>query len=376
MIFIHSSFRTSSTYIWSKIRECSNTVAYCEIFNEVLESATISSISLNSPTSWYSKHPHGAPYFLEFLPFMRDGGGVLGFDPSFSFMRYIPEGGPSGNISEQEKKYIIELYSHAERLKKIPVLTATRSLGRVSGIKSSIPGFHILIYRNLFQQWCSYSDQYRKGNRYFLSTIDLIIANSKHDNFIMVIDDLFPDRECSEKNINTFYRFIFIHIYLYGHAACAADLIIDTNLLAEDINYRRSIELNFLDHELMLDFSDAKNQISFSSINIGNESEFQQYMVSIGGLIQNHISHDKGRDFVKKIIKDLCEEIKYNEFHTKEIKSILQAVSKDRDSAVAAAAEAQAQRDAMRVERDIARKSEILPISPLETVPDRQNTEK
>ena len=62
MIFVHSSFRTSSTWMWSCCRRADRTVAYCEVFNEMLASVLRNQINSFHPGAWHSKHPNHAPY--------------------------------------------------------------------------------------------------------------------------------------------------------------------------------------------------------------------------------------------------------------------------------------------------------------------------
>ena len=62
-VFIHSSFRTSSTWIWSKIRQLAITTAYYEVFHEDLQSFTPAAIGALVGNSWPSRHPAVAPYF-------------------------------------------------------------------------------------------------------------------------------------------------------------------------------------------------------------------------------------------------------------------------------------------------------------------------
>ena len=93
-------------------------------------------------------------YMLEYLPLIQDAGGVRLYDAAMAFERFVPADGPSGAISDAENAYIASLVEHAKSLSRTPVLTATRSLGRLAGMKAAFPGLHILLYRNLFHQWC------------------------------------------------------------------------------------------------------------------------------------------------------------------------------------------------------------------------------
>ncbi len=186
-IFVHSSWRTGSTYIWSCFRKSPRTVAYYEIFNEILGTLTKPQLAEMEPASWRSKHPPGSPYLLEFLPLMQDETGVDGFDPEMSYRRFIPADGCKGPVSEREVSYVSRLISHAESQKRIPVLTTSRSLGRVRGLKAAFPGLHVVLYRNSFQQWCSFTDQAFHGNPYFLDRVAEIVKLNLHDSILNLI---------------------------------------------------------------------------------------------------------------------------------------------------------------------------------------------
>lgn len=354
MIFVHSSFRVSSTYIWSKLRGCTDTLAYYEIFHEVMPNLTRASIGAITPASWYSKHPKGASYLLEFLPLLRDEGGVSGSDPSFSFEKYIPKDGPGGQISDREAAYIHGLIEHAEQSGKIPILTATRSLGRVAGIKAAAPGFHVLLYRNLYQQWCSCSEQAYRNNSYFINWAGLVLPHAEHDPFLRNIVDLFPVSAASERDVNTFYQFIFAHIYLYAHAACAADLIVDVNQLADDLLYRRDIEERFRAQALSLDFSDATNTIAFSLLDVSDREGLRECMKVVGDIILATVPSEVGRKFGAKVIRDFFSEFERNEFHARPVRTILRECEKDRDLARTACADVQATEATLRSELEAA----------------------
>jgi hypothetical protein len=323
MIFIHSGFRTSSTYVWSRFRANDCALAYCEIFNEQLGTMSLESISKSSPDSWASKHPDGSPYFLEYLPLLRPEGGVVGFDASFSYERFVPPGGPSSEISASEAAYVRGLIEHAKGRGKIPVLTATRSLGRVAGLKAEAPGLHVLLYRDLFQQWCSYTEQAVVGNRYFLDTITTIARLNSHDSIIKKLSALFPIEVPSERDLNTFYLFVFTHIYLYGHAASAADVILDINHVAEQASYRRDMEDLFASHGLRADLSDTKASIAFSLIDLKSMAEFREMIMIIGNIAVDAVPSGVGRQFASRVISDLLKESERHEFYVKAIRSVL-----------------------------------------------------
>jgi hypothetical protein len=323
VIFIHSSFRTASTYLWSCLRRSPRTLAYYEIFNETLATVAPTTLASSSPDGWYSKHPSGAPYFLEFLPLTREGGGVEGFEPAMSYARFIPDDGPGGVISEAERAYVARLIDHAERRGKIPVLTATRSLGRFAGLKAAFPGLHVLLYRNLFQQWCSFTDQAFRGNPYFLDRMAEIMRLNGHDPVLRDLLAVFPLDTVSTEDPNTFFIFVFLHVHLYAHAAAAADLIIDMNRLAKDPAHRQAVEDRIATQDIALDLSDVRNSIAYSLCRFGSTEDMIERLNVVGAMITDRVGSETGRAFGLKVIAELIEEFECHEFHIGAFRAIV-----------------------------------------------------
>jgi uncharacterized coiled-coil DUF342 family protein len=348
MIFLHSSFRVSSTWLWSRFRRADRVVAYCEVFNERL--ATIARTELNTlgHDAWYSKHPAGAGYFLEFLPLIQDGGGVSKFDPAMAFDRFIPADGVRGRLGEAEQVYLASLIGRAEALDRIPVLSETRSLGRLRAIKAEFPGLHILIYRNLFQQWCSYSEQLFHNNPYFFNTIRWTIEASLHDPFCRYLRDVFPLEAHPVDSTNYFCCFILLHLYLYAQAADAADLIIDTNHLAGSSEYRLAIEQQIAETTAVaIDLSSIRNSIAFSFLTHGRLEELMDRLKPVADLAIAGAPSAQGRDFAGKALTDLVEEYTRYEFYAGALAAVAgpRGLLGERDGLAA-------DRDGLRGERD------------------------
>src|ERR1700761_5819808 len=83
-IFIHSSYRTSSTWFWNKFRQDKRTLAFYEVFHEAIKDISVQWITQITGASWNSNHPSMAPYFLEYLPLIREGGGVEDYLDGFA----------------------------------------------------------------------------------------------------------------------------------------------------------------------------------------------------------------------------------------------------------------------------------------------------
>ena len=265
-IFIHSSFRTSSTWIWSKFRADPAVVAYYECFHESLQSFSAIDVERLRPNIWDSGHPQMQPYFLEYLPLLRKEGGVAGFEQSMAFERFFPLKGYNGSLSRAEKAYVKRLIGRATYPQRTPCLTCKRSLGRLRALKRLVGGTHIVLQRQLLQQWRSYREQARLGNFYFLAKLLHTIALNEHEPFIAFLGDFIRNRPGGTADIvnseldndDLFVAFVAFHFYLYLITSDDCDLVIRTSDLP-DPDYRHAIE-NLLGSftGLAIDFGDAR----------------------------------------------------------------------------------------------------------------------
>ena len=183
LIFIHSSWRTSGTWLWSKFREHASTLCFFEPFNPHLGSITREEVLTWDYNAWESRHSALEPYYREYLPLTRDPAGVESFDPAMDYEWFTPLGGLRGGLRAAERDYLSLLHRHADNIGKVPVFKFVQSLGRIWAIKTSFGGFHLFIYRNLWKQWLSYLYFRRRSNQNFYETTALIITRSE-DPFI------------------------------------------------------------------------------------------------------------------------------------------------------------------------------------------------
>ena len=353
MIFLHSSFRTSSTWHWGRFRRLDGVTAYCEIFNEVLATIRQSEIAGNTPCSWHSKHPAGAPYFLEFMPLITDEGGVLGYEKDMAYARFIPRDGIQGDIGEAERAYIASLIAHADGLRRQPVLSCTRSLRGLAAIKSAFPGFHILIYRNLFRQWCSYSEQYACRNSSFFDTIKLAIAHSGHDKFCNYLKEAFPLERKLIDSAHYFCAFVLLHIYLYGQVADAADMIFDVEKAAYNEEYRRQAEREIRQRTgLAADLSSIKPSIGFSFLDASKSTEIKERIRIMSDVALSLAPSEDGRAFAAKALADLMEEWERYDFYAGALSAFAgpRGLLRERDTLAAECDALRAERDALTTE--------------------------
>jgi hypothetical protein len=335
MIFLHSSFRVSSTWLWSRFRCKDQVLAYYEVFNEQLANTRRTDLASLSADCWHSKHPPGPPYFLEFLPLAKRSGGIQKYEPIMAFDLFIPPGGIGGAISKAEKAYLGSLIGRAENLGKIPVLSCKRSLGRMRGMKSAFPGFHVLIYRNLFQQWCSYTGQYLRGQPFFFDSIRRTIEANQHDSFFRRLHDLFPLETLSIDSSSYFYCFVLLHLYLYAQVVEAADLVLNVNRVAADGAYREAIERQIAEEtQLAIDLSDAKTTIAFCFAELGSVEHVADQLYALGDLVISTSPSMRGKEFALECMADLIEEYKQYNFYVGTLAAECQRLSKERDGVV------------------------------------------
>jgi hypothetical protein len=295
-VFIHSSWRTSSTWLWLKFRQVPNTLCFYEPFNPMLGTVTRGDAETLNPQSWNSHHPGDAPYLLEFVPLIRRSGGVRAYQEAMEAEWFVPIGGMRGDLRREELSYVALLLRLAQRADKTPVLGFTRSLGRLPALKSRFPGTHILLRRNLWAQWMSFLDQKRQGNLYFYLAI-LKICRTKDDRFLSFLRDFYLNRAlaryCSPDQLRedrstedglgldaqlllslpeseVFALFVTAHIYLYLQGELSADVVVDATRLGTDAAYRKRTERQLAERTgLPVSLADASHRQQFAEFDVG-----------------------------------------------------------------------------------------------------------
>jgi hypothetical protein len=189
---------------------------------------------------------------IEYGSLLGDAPGVPGF-PSEPIrgLRFVGEQGVNGQLDADVHEYVAGLIASAKNHGRLPILACTRLLGRSSGLKQAFGGYHILLVRNLFQQWNSFAGQLRFNNPYFLEFLYHTIALSERDKFVAYLSSYIPeDRKycfeawaCEDNFDRAFCYFIGFHIYFLLRTYRNADLVVDINELARSGDcYRKDIE--------------------------------------------------------------------------------------------------------------------------------------
>ncbi len=281
-VFVHSGFRTSSTWLWNRLRNETGLKAYKEPYHSALCTMSAQFAASWGSKDWHSKHPDLDAYFTEYLSLIQPAGGVAFLDQCMETDRFIPPGGIDGPLPADEVAYLQSLIVDARSSEQRPVLCFTRSLGRARAMRTALGGKHVLLHRNLFHQWCSFVEQASKGNMGFMHMIARAILNNQHDPFLCSLSPLVPADDAELVSADFCAAFILFHLYSNALARDACDLAINSTEIAASPGLRQEAERNLsalLGTEINL--SDAKPSIGLSGVNCMDRHEVER-LVRLG----------------------------------------------------------------------------------------------
>ena len=263
--FVHSLFRSGSTYFYNALKRTENFHSYHEPMHEVIASLHNSWDELACRKDrMISLLRHDflvGGYFDEFsylLPSIKKM-----FDTKFSFDYYFMG---YGDKADDLKAYIDLLVDSAP---KAPILQCTRTCGRIAWLKQNYKSNHIFLFRNPWDQWFSY-----KVDAYITTTPRLIYSQG---NTPAVLKAIFEASGASPLiGCNTQEKvsygiahplspiqdyFLFFGLWLYSFICSARDsnVIIDMDLLSSSEAYKSETLGNLSKIGISsIDFSDAK----------------------------------------------------------------------------------------------------------------------
>lgn len=164
-IFIHSLFRSGSTYIFNVFRRSDrNYCCYYEPLNEWMTFASSDPeklLQLKEPEYLQWRHPKlQSPYFYESYLLSKDIGPL--FRKEFSYDQFFSR---EENDINDLKAYFSTLINGAQGT---AVFECCRSVGRVAQIRQAIGGKHIFLWRNPWDQWWSYKQLDFDQNNLFI----------------------------------------------------------------------------------------------------------------------------------------------------------------------------------------------------------------
>lgn len=252
-VFLHSGFRSGSTWFWNRFREAAQSYAYYEPFNEKLALLTSDVIATLKASAWPSSgHPQlKAPYYDEYRPLLDPAGGVSLYNNRMAVRNYFDT-----DPNDTQRRYLEHLIHHAQSLERVPVLGFCRSFGRLPWFRRYCPGINIVTTRSPWNQWASCFQQAKKYNNFYFEFIfymTAIIARN-HEKYKSYFEDLFvvdcPSDfdsihmkmiERTFKTLTVRQRIeIFFRVYTLEMliALPYADLVVDLERMSDDAAYR------------------------------------------------------------------------------------------------------------------------------------------
>jgi hypothetical protein len=254
-IFLDSSWRTGSTYVWSKFRAVPSTYCYFEPLNEDLEVVTPALVDIFVPWA-FARHPKlNAPYYDEFRPLLQSDRGIQGYSVEFAYDSYLAD---RFVRLPKLQNYFSRLIEFAHQRSRTPVFGCVRTSLRLNWFRHHMPGIHIFILRDPRRQFISYLRQAANGNPYFLERAWVILgANQDNPAFIPLRQVVnIPAFKGSIRQRNAFYAgyshnadkhqiyviFYYLHVLTMRNIVENCQAILDIDLMSKDSKSARRAE--------------------------------------------------------------------------------------------------------------------------------------
>lgn len=263
--FVHSLFRSGSTYVYNALKRTGKFHIYHEPMHEVIASLSDSWDDMAAKKERMKsllRHDFlDGGYFDEFSELLPDIKHV--FDPKFSFDYYFLY---AGDEAPDMKAYIDLLMNGASMP---PILQCTRTSGRINWLKHNYKSNHIFLLRNPWDQWYSY-----KVDHYIANTPRVVYSQSNTPSPLKAVFEASGARpliggNTQEKVAYSFEHpltpeqdyFLFfglwLHSFVCGQQDC--DVFIDMNELSASAEYRAQCLSNLDKIGIQsVDFTDAK----------------------------------------------------------------------------------------------------------------------
>ena len=271
-VFVHSGWRCSSTYIWSRFRALPGVRAYYEPWHEQLATLTPERIARETPRASGLRHPgDDIPYLAEFADLLAPGGGVAGYQPRFALDDYFL---PAGQQDADQTAYVAGLISHAQAEGRTPVLACCRTLGRVDWLRRRFDGFHVVLIRDPLQQWLSFHSLRKRPRPTYFELCQYVLLSESADAQPLARQLGLPAPRAGALSQRlaavrrrlkraparvSFAAFLAVYLLSYLKALPRADLVIDVDRLGRDADYAARItEALRAGCGLAPDFSDCR----------------------------------------------------------------------------------------------------------------------
>jgi hypothetical protein len=281
-IFIHSLFRSGSTYLFNVFRR--SPAGYWCYQEPVHEIALIAKdkpdelLTYDGEKMAGLRHPRlDTSYFFELYQVHASWKNIIAKEIIYD--TYFDQSG-----DERLKNYLEALIISA---KDRPVIQECRTSSRIATIKEMLGGHHIYLWRNPWDQWWSYKvDQYFDLKNFLILNAspcpELILRLRKevgfeefHSQDIFAEFSFFDKRRLSsENNYLLFYALWFLGLF---EGISNADLLINIDALSDLSEYRQEILEELYRFDIIgLDFDDCHvAQTYYSDMEMGFFSKIE-----------------------------------------------------------------------------------------------------
>ncbi|MEP9387742.1 hypothetical protein [Mesorhizobium sp. KR9-304] len=258
-VFVHSWFRSGSTWLWAKFRDDSRFVAYYEPLNEELPLWTPQRLDTAAARAFDGdNHPTvGKHYFYEYRDLIASD--RLQFDRSISYERYLLD------ADEKDiplRNYLSGLISGAAASGHRPALCFCRSQMRSLWIKANFSGLHVAQIRNPWDQWVSFGKHPYFKNRTLLTAYCIEKRRPGSFSHVSGFNELVSNwnrgKQAAFRDIDCFTAYITIWIASSVQACIASDILLDIDLIGTNTAARRTIEHELRRSALPADLSDCR----------------------------------------------------------------------------------------------------------------------
>lgn len=274
-IFIHSMFRTGSSYLWGKFSSHKDVFCYYEPFHETLQGLSSESVGKAAAnTGGFHKRLGGKSYWLQYKGLIEGARGVVNYNKRFAYSNYCNNSELKGQFL-----YVENLIQNAELQEGRAVLQFNRTALRQSWFRRSFPdSLNFYLVREPKSQFKSFYDSYiGAGRKGFLRTQLAYIDHNLNSDFYKGIGQFISmpqlslnrdapmpeffskyDSEISKYGLRELF-FIFLYdwfVSLVESLKCEAT-IINMSLSSSDLLYRRWVESTFVSEYIYLDLDDC-----------------------------------------------------------------------------------------------------------------------
>ncbi|MGC5704160.1 glycosyltransferase [Pseudomonas sp. NFXW11] len=289
VIFVHSLFRSGSTYLYNVLKRTGKLHVYHEPMHEMIETLHESWEALaDRRDELKSILRHGflvGGYFDEFshlLPEIKKT-----FDSSLSFGSYFI----GQDDSDSKLKAYIDLL--LEGALNAPVLQCTRTVGRIGWLRKNYDSRHVFLLRNPWCQWYSYkSDPYISVTPRLIYSQERIpavlsdvlnvrgILPLKGDSVQAKVAFAFENPISPADDYFLFFA-IWLHSFLSGTQE--SEVVIDMDALNSNVTYREQTINNLAGVGITsVDFSDVNlHRIVFSLRELATYSVIEDQVIEI-----------------------------------------------------------------------------------------------